>query len=201
MTNSCSQLNPIKEETYAFIGCLRLLEKKYKLSLGFHADFIKAQFFTYIYNKLVRWDGDIREAVKLWCSDPAAAEEKYGHISKWDVSRVTDMNKLFENFPKFNEDISRWDVSNVKDMSSMFSGARAFNQPLSAWNVSNVTSIARMFYNAKHFKKHLFWNVSNVINMEWMFAGAIRFNGSISEWDVSNVTTMEGMFSGAIKFN
>ena len=108
MTDSCSQpINPIKEEKYALIGCLRTLQKGYKLSLGFHADFIKAQFFPYIDNKLSRWDGDIREAVNLWCSDPAAAEKKYGHISQWDVSRVTNMNSLFSYQESFNEDISK----------------------------------------------------------------------------------------------
>ena len=81
MTNSCSQpFNPIKEEIYALIGCLNRLQKKYELSLGFHADFIKAQFLPYIYNKLSRWDGDIKKAVELWCSDPTAAEEKYGRF-------------------------------------------------------------------------------------------------------------------------
>jgi len=45
--------------------------------------------------RLRRSDGDIRKAVSLWCSDRAAAEEKYGHISHWDVSRVTNMNYLF----------------------------------------------------------------------------------------------------------
>merc|ERR1712185_211216 len=39
--------------------------------------------------KLIRHDGDIYQAVEEWCSDPEAAEEKYGHISDWDVSHVT----------------------------------------------------------------------------------------------------------------
>ena len=39
--------------------------------------------------RLVRTDADIRAAVHLWCSDRAAAERKYGHISQWDTSEVT----------------------------------------------------------------------------------------------------------------
>lgn len=63
----------------------------------------------------------IRTAVKEWLDDPKKAEKKYGHISNWDVSNVTDMESLFENakytyittqmmgFKRFNEDISNWD--------------------------------------------------------------------------------------------
>jgi len=50
-----------------------------------------------LFNKLSRSNGDIREAVRLWCADqpdPACCgrgEERCGHISKWDVSRGTNM--------------------------------------------------------------------------------------------------------------
>ena len=203
MTYSCSQpINPIKEEKYALIGCLRTLQKGYKLSLGFHADFIKAQFFPYIDNKLSRWDGDIRVAVNLWCSDPAAAEDKYGHISQWDVSRVTNMESLFENASFFNEDISNWDVSNVKDMSSMFSYAKMFNQPLAEWNVGNVTSMHSMFVGAESFNHPIGdWDTQNVTNMARMFYGAKSFNMPIGSWDISKVTDRELMFYGAKSFN
>ncbi len=44
-------------------------------------------------NKFIRTDDDICEAVDLWLDDEAAAESRYGHISQWDTSSVTDMNK------------------------------------------------------------------------------------------------------------
>ena len=89
-------VNPMsEEEAYAFIGCLHRVNRMYRLQ-GFYADFTKAMFGPYILNKLSRWDGDIQEAVNLWCSDPAAAEKKYGHISEWDVSCVTTMEGLFD---------------------------------------------------------------------------------------------------------
>ena len=68
MSDTESQLNPIKGEAYFLIGCLYHLRKRYKLQ-GFNPDFTKKMFGPYILNKLVRWDGDIREAIKLWCSD------------------------------------------------------------------------------------------------------------------------------------
>ena len=42
-----------------------------------------------------RSDDDIRKAVKEWREDPVAAERRYGHISDWDLMRVTNMSKLF----------------------------------------------------------------------------------------------------------
>ena len=44
-----------------------------------------------------------------------------------DVSKITDMSSLFNNFKEFNGDISKWDVSNVIKMSEMFTGCISFN--------------------------------------------------------------------------
>ena len=46
----------------------------------------------------------IRDAVKMWC-DPAtrqAAVDKYGEIGDWDVSQVTNMERLFMYMRNFN---------------------------------------------------------------------------------------------------
>ena len=46
--------------------------------------------------------------------------ESVGDISKWNVSKVTDMSFMFDYFKSFNQDISNWNVSNVTDMTYMF---------------------------------------------------------------------------------
>ena len=144
----------------------------------------------------------IRIAVKEWLENKDKAIEKYGDISTWDTSNVTDMSALFYEKENFNEDISNWNVSNVKRMNNMFSGATDFNQPLNKWNVSNVKSMGGLFGRAKRFNKPLNnWNVSKVEYMSGMFFGAERFNQDISEWDVSNVEDMGGMFKFAKSFN
>jgi len=87
----------------------------------------------------------------------------HGPIGSWDVSGVTDMSWLFNNytFPDtfvddlrfttgqrlFNGDISKWDVSRVTDMSYMFADAMSFNGDISKWDVSKVTNM----------KKHVCW--------------------------------------------
>jgi hypothetical protein len=83
-------------------------------------------------------------AVKLWCSDRAAASAQYGPIGEWNTSGVIDMRRRFKDkkgASDFNDDISGWDVSNVKNMNWTFNaanGATSFNQPLEKWDVYKV---------------------------------------------------------------
>jgi surface protein len=115
----------------------------------------------------------LRRAVQDYLAGGARKQrirDKYGEISNWDVSNVTDMSSLFEGANSFNQPLNNWNVSNVTDMGLMFTFARSFNQPLNNWNVSKVT------------------------NMRWMFSGAEFFNQPLNNWDVSNVKNMEGMF-------
>ena len=155
----------------------------------------------------------IRTAVKEYFEDSKKAEEKYGHISNWDVSGVTDMSKLFsfslyfhhDSLPykrreEFNEDISNWVVSKVTDMSEMFEGVDLFNQEIGKWDVSSVTNLSGMFGWTESFNKDIGnWDVSKVTDMSNMFRLARSFNQDIGSWDVSNVTDMSGMFEGHYK--
>jgi surface protein len=120
------------------------------------------------------------------------------NIGSWNVANVTKMNEMFQDNRAFNQNIGSWNVSNVTDMSYMFLRASAFNQPIGSWNVSNVTYMAYMFQQATAFNQNIgSWNVANVTNMQWMFYQATAFNQNISSWNVSNVTTMMNMFSDA----
>ena len=168
--------NFITEENWHILRSLNMIGKKMSMKFGFVRDpahmngMYKAMMQSA--KKLKRTDDDIREAVNLWCDNRAEAEEKYGHISDWDVSSVTDMNHLFHSQKLFNDDISRWDVSNVSDMGGMFSMAHSFNKPIGRWNVSKVT------------------------NMTSMFEITLAFNYNISNWDVSKVTEFRYLVSG-----
>ena len=120
-----------------------------------------------------------------------------GNISKWDVSNVKDMSRMFV-FCEFNGNISNWDVSNVKNMIAIFYNSE-FNRDISNWDVSNVTDMKSMFSNSKFDGDISNWNVSNVEDMSFMFENS-KFNKDISKWNVSNVKNMEGMFSNS-EFN
>ena len=144
----------------------------------------------------------IRLAVNLWCDIEKHGRIKYGDISTWNTSEVTDMRELFNGKTTFNADISQWNVSNVTNMRGMFHGASSFNQPLHSWDVSNVTNLVCLFSGASSFNQPLdSWNVSNVTNMGCLFSRASSFNQPLHSWDVSNVTNMKSMFNGASSFN
>jgi surface protein len=162
--------------------------------------------------KLKRTDADIKTAVKEWCENPRTASKKYGHISDWDTSAVTNMKELFcsgrleddSNIPEneFNDDISNWDVSNVITMEGMFVKATSFNQPIGVWNTHNVTTMDRMFSGVTSFNQPIgAWDTHNVTTMDRMFAGATSFNQPIGAWNTHNVTNMNGMFYNAALFN
>ena len=75
----------------------------------------------------------IRRAVRDYLHGGAGKQRvvtKYGEISNWDTSRVTDMWNMFRFAESFNQPLDNWNVSNVWCMNSMFRNARSFNQPL-----------------------------------------------------------------------
>jgi surface protein len=170
-------------------------------------------------------DTSLRVAVDLWFSDRATAIESYGPIGDWDVSSVSNMERLFQNEEEFNDNISRWNTSNVNSMEFMFSGATLFNQPLaswdtsrvesmssmferatsfdqplSGWNTPNVTTMSFMFWKATAFNQHLTWDTGRVNNMAYMFLGAQNFNQDL-DWDTSNLVFFSHMFESALAFN
>ena len=153
-------------------------------------------------------NNNIKEAVDSYDDD--SDKSRYlnkDKINDWNVSNVTDMSGLFENFPyNKNWNLSSWDVSNVTNMSGMFKNSQLLynhflsNNIISNWNVSNVIDMSEMFYQAKFNQPLDKWNVSNVTNMSGMFREADKFNQSLNNWNVSNVTDMSGMFHQATDF-
>jgi len=168
-------VDDIAEDNYNLIrGLYRIRndrQRKNKPRINFiQPDFLNIVVGPMMQHRVQRTNDDIRVAVNLWCSNRAEAEQRYGHISVWDTSRVTDMRELFRSKYDFNDDISRWDVSNVTNMHSMFSNAEEFNQSIGQWDVSNV------------------------LYMQYMFDTALKFNQDISMWDVSNVINYYHVF-------
>ena len=129
---------------------------------------------------------------------------------------VRDKLHLQELIRNTNTNFSKLDVSNVTDMSRLFENFeflyRAGDSDISNWNVSNVTNMSNMFYNSKDFNQNLNnWNgkLLNVNDMSKMFSDCIKFkNGSDKNHDIpltwtlkdENVT-MKGIFTKGPLFN
>ena len=71
------------------------------------AQFLEFHFKDYFPStaRYRRSDADIQDAARLWCRNREEAERKYGHISDWDTSAVTNMVHTFYGAHAFNQDI------------------------------------------------------------------------------------------------
>ena len=83
-------------------------------------------------------------------------------LSKWDVSRVTNMGEMFRYALFFNQDLSNWDVSHVTNMDRMFTDTRAFKHTLcgTAWVRSNASKVD-MFTHSPGF-------ISDTVRSTWI---------------------------------
>ena len=48
-------------------------------------------------------------------------------LNNWNVSKVTNMEGMFDGCDNFNIDLSDWDVSKVTHMKNMFKGCKRLN--------------------------------------------------------------------------
>ncbi len=145
--------------------------------------FIPVELRSLVMNYLIAFptvtfiNTNIHYAVWLWTHHRELAMLRYGHISQWDTSRVTDMSKLFHELPEFNDDISRWNVSQVSEMKGMFKDAHSFNQPLDSWDVSNVRDMTGMFAHARSFNQpHCAWTTDTNVRCRCCFGGIVVEN-------------------------
>ena len=126
------------------------------------------------------------------------------------------MSNLFEDMKDFNEDVSRWDVSKVEKMSKIFEGAASFNKEyIKGWS----TEGRNMKFTNKELKQAVKdwcdnsitaeviygqisgWDVSETTDMSGLFEDMKDFNEDISRWDVSKVEKMSRIFKGATSLN
>ena len=94
-----------------------------------------------------RISAQLRGGLIQWINARSSALSQYGDINTWDVSRVTDMNHLFDAIPgadTFNDPIGNWNVSAVTDMGDMFDACFNFDQDITGWDVSRVRSMTQM---------------------------------------------------------
>ncbi|MFL2587635.1 MAG: BspA family leucine-rich repeat surface protein [Flavobacteriaceae bacterium] len=110
---------------------------------------------------------------------------------------ATYMTELFYGNSSFNSDISFWDMSNVTNTDRMFQGASSFNQNIGGWNTSKFYDVSGMFKSASSFNQDIgSWDTSRIANMAEMFNDASSFNQDLKGWCVSNIASEPGGFAG-----
>ena len=159
---------------------ISLLYKQYTIliKLIFNNDLILFEKFNNFLNCIIYDNDQLRYIIKNFIKNPSQFINT--PINKWDVSRVTNMDKLFHSCQHFNEDISNWNVSNVISMIGMFYWCTSF------------TGIGLNMWGTK---------VSNVKNMSYMFSNCPNFNQDLNTWDVRNVEDMSNMFYYCLQFD
>ena len=138
-------LQNVPSELYPYIQSKLIAGDLHNLRVAFpRMGHIRTYYVKHLNNRT------IRRAVAIWIYADLSPEkdeilEKYGHISDWDVSMVTDMSNLFANFVEpFNEDISGWNTSHVTNMSGMFEKCEFFNLPAVIKVRLDRTAVAQM---------------------------------------------------------
>ena len=120
-------------------------------------------------------NNELKEAVKIWCSNKEKALEKYGEINTWNTINITAMKYLFKDKIMFNDNILNWDISNVIDMNNMFGNCKEFNQDLDNWNLKSLKWCIKMFHGCCSYSYPLFsWTNYNIIMNTQIFDRAIN---------------------------
>ena len=158
-------------------------------------------------------DDSIRAAVNFWLADVGGARNEYGHISSWDVSRVTRMDKLFcgdmslgtgcqPGAIDFNADLSNWNVTLVRNLTHIFETVLS----LSPCNKQKI----HMRWPTQWSSAPMGWSDysswADLILTDDTIKRAVdtwleesqhgTSNCSIATWDVSRVTRFDGLFCG-----
>ena len=127
-------------------------------------------------------------------------------LNNINTYEITDMSELFASLDIKNIDISRWDVSNVENMEKMFYKCMCLKTTgdLSNWNVSKVKNTDLMFSRCvvlDNIGDISNWDISNIKDTHGMFEHCRRLSqiGNLFKWkNKSNPDAVyDNMFIGS----
>ena len=124
-------------------------------------------------------------------------------FSRFNTSKVKNMEGMFLNSFLPSLDIKNFDTSNVKNMSLMFGGLKNVrNLDLSGWNVKKVNNIQAIFTRSNNLQSLNLsgWQMDSVTSMYSMFSGLINLTSlNLTGFTTKNVTNMQYMFADVRK--
>lgn len=121
-------------------------------------------------------------------------------FSKFNTSKVKNMEGMFSYSFLPSLDIRNFDTSNVENMRLMFDTlANIRNLDLSGWNVKKVNNIQGIFTRLNKIQSLNLagWQMDSVTNMQFMFNSLADLTSlNLTGFTTKNVTDMHHMFSG-----
>jgi len=126
-------------------------------------------------------------------------EDVNGNLSDWDVSTITDMNRMFKTFDAngCTIDIRNWNVSNVENFSKWGENSSIiFN--IDNWVTSSATDMSQMCNGVSSTSTGIENLVTTNVTTLYQF-GYVTFDGNtkmvnnVLRWDVSNCTNFSAM--------
>lgn len=113
-----------------------------------------------------------------------------------DTSDVENMSYMF--CTNYNLDLSKWNTSKVTNMQGMFSGCKGSINFGTNFDTSNVTDMSHMFEDYTFGNLDLSsFNTYNVKDMNSMFGFTKMNHLDLSSFDTYNVEDMREMFAGS----
>lgn len=110
-------------------------------------------------------------------------EDEDADMTTIDVSKITDMESLFEGLDPHDIDISNWNVSNVTSLKNTFKDCENFNSDLSKWDVHNVRTFYGTFLECHKFNSDLSnWNISGCRELIKTFLGCYELETDFTKW-------------------
>ena len=130
-------------------------ELKDKLSIKIDIDLIPTELLIIIDEFIPKiTNKSIHDLVDLYLTDDYYKKKIiaiHGTMNNWDTQYVTNMNSLFKNRTRFNENISNWNVSNVTHMRKIFYCCKKLNQrDIHQWDESSLIDNTDMWYKCSY---------------------------------------------------
>lgn len=125
-------------------------------------------------------------------------------ISNWDISKVTNLQKVFNNCLSLTEiiGIESWNTESVTNMAQLFASCRILsnlNNIVVGWKTSAVENMASVFFDCQATTELDLsgWNTEAVRDMSQMFSrcfSLFKIKGLL-DFKTGNVGNMKEMFS------
>lgn len=127
-------------------------------------------------------------------------------IRNFDTSNVENMERMFDNLEYIRDlDLSGWNVKKVNNVQGIFSRLNKIQSlNLSGWQMDSVTNMQFMFSGLADLTSLNLtgFTTKNVTNMAYMFTGVSKLADlNLSSFDTSKVTNMHGMFNNMGSLN